>query len=246
MMSERKGSTSDKNKGGKPQQKAAEDQGEPPDVPESPIQVTSKAAAITAASSSTQGEDTRDSVHSQQTLNGREEADGGESSQASGKRKLSKKEKKEEGKLKKEKEKERKEQEKKERKDREVKEWQERKKEEAARQQRARSASQSKRKKTSQSTPPPLSPNEAHLPQRRHTHSEGSQASQVFTNTQDSILKEKMKKVSESSDLQGVSCTVDVLGMERAPVKGCVQCYLLLGVRLCVDSSICTHTIHQN
>ena len=202
-MSERKGSTSGKNKGGKPQQKAAEDQGEPPDVPESPIQVTSKAAAITAASSSTQGEGTRDSAHSQQTLNGCEEADGGESSQASGKRKLSKKEKKEEGKLKKE----RKEREKKERKDREEKE---RKKEEAARQQRARSASQSKRKKTSQSTPPPLSPNEAHPPQRRHTHSEGSQASQVFTNAHDSILEERTKRVFESSDLQGVSCTVDI------------------------------------
>ena len=91
MMSLRKGSTSGKDKGGKPQQKgAAEDQGKPPDVP---TEATSKAAAVTGDRSKSSSIPEEGSEHSEQTEH-REEADGGESSQAqaSGGCKLSKKE----------------------------------------------------------------------------------------------------------------------------------------------------------
>jgi hypothetical protein len=52
--------------------------------------------------------------------------------------------------------------------------------------QRSKSVSLFKRKKRSQSSQPPLSPNESdqpRSPQRRHTLSEGSQGSEVFTTT---------------------------------------------------------------
>ena len=122
MMPLRKGSTSDKNKGSKPQQKGAEDQGEPPDVPESPTQATAVTSDRSKPSSTPeQSEDT----------GGREEADGVDSSQtqALGGRKLSKKE---EEKLKREQakaEKKKKEKQEKERKEREKQEAEKKEKE---------------------------------------------------------------------------------------------------------------------
>ena len=59
-----------------------------------------------------------------------------------------------------------------------------------------------KLKKRSHGSQPVLSPNEAQRPQRRHTHSEGSSESRVFTNG-GSTSRDGVKKISVDS--QGVS-----------------------------------------
>ena len=150
-MSKKSGRT----KRGEPQQKGAHDQGGISLVQESPDIEDTAIKGACGSSSITK----EDGIHSEHT-DDHEEVDGGELSRAAGghskpgKNKKSKKGKEEEqkgGVI------------------------------EGAEPQRTRSASLFKRKKRSQSSQPTLSPDEAQLPERRHTHSEGSQASEVFT-----------------------------------------------------------------
>ena len=254
-MSGREGSTI--NNEGKPHQEGDKAHGGKPNVPTSPTLIASKAAAVSgdhSQSSSTPIKGNVSSEQSQHKAGGHEEADGGESSQASVGRKLSKKEKdrlkkkKDEEKREKEKqerarekreaeekekarkarkeaekqERERKEREKKEaeRKERERKEIEKREKEqerkEAGKKERERKEKEKERKKEeaklvkerkqtekqqtksgSQSRQRNTS-NDAQLPHRHHTPSEGSQGSQIVAD-KDSTLEAGARRTSSET-----------------------------------------------
>ena len=168
----KKGSSRGKKKKAEPQQEGAQNKGGTPHIPES-SDGTSEGACDQSPSTP------KDSVYSEQSLHSGDcdEADGGKAAQASdGHSKPSKKTK-----MGKEAEQDGGE------------------KEKVDGQQRTRSTSWFNiRKKTSE---PSLSPNEAQLPRRRYTHSEGSQGSETVTNEQDTIHEEIAKKTLDSQEV---------------------------------------------
>ena len=186
----RKSSKSDKSKKSESQQREQE-QGEIPPVPKSP---DDRPPTLESEGACGQSPTAEDSEHLEKSKydNSGEEADGADSKQASGGRKVGLMEKIG---LKKPKEKEKKKPDKKDRKDKGRKG---NKQDEKEPQERTRSASQSKRrdKRTSQSSQHPPSLSEPPPTQRHHTHSESSQGSHVHANSQDTAIEEGAKQPS--------------------------------------------------
>ena len=184
----RKNSKSDKSKKNESQQRE-QGQGEIPPVPKSP---DDRPLTLESEGACGQSSTAEDSEHLEELqCHDSEEADGGDSKQASG-RKMSWREKR---KFKREQKKQ----------DKRDKDHKGRKQDKKEQKEQTTSASHSKHgdKKTSQSSQHPPSLSEAPLPpQRHHTHSESSQGSHTHANSQDATIEEGAKQASPEA--QGV------------------------------------------